>query len=100
MRKEPVNANLNTAYDDAYHTLLNDCPKLIIPVINEVFHEDYNMDEKVIRTNEKYYINRQPSGQIERIADSNVKIRNRTYHLECQSTVDGSMIIRMFDLYD
>ena len=28
---------INTPYDDVFRTLLNDCPKLIIPVINEIF---------------------------------------------------------------
>ena len=31
----------NTPYDDVFRTLLNDCSSLIIPVINEVFGEDY-----------------------------------------------------------
>lgn len=29
------------ACDDAFRTLLNDCRKLIIPVINEMFGESY-----------------------------------------------------------
>ena len=31
----------NTPYDDVFRTLLNDCSSLIIPVINEVFGEEY-----------------------------------------------------------
>ena len=37
----------NTPYDDVFRTLLNDCSSLIIPVINEVFGEDYRGDEEV-----------------------------------------------------
>lgn len=37
----------NTIYDSVYRTLLNDCTPLIIPVINEVFGENYSMDETV-----------------------------------------------------
>ena len=33
--------NINTPYDDVFKTLLNDCTKLIIPVINEIFGEHY-----------------------------------------------------------
>ena len=31
----------NTPYDDVFRTLLNDCSSLIIPVINEIFGENY-----------------------------------------------------------
>ena len=31
----------NTPYDDAFKTLLVDCTRLIIPVINEIFGEKY-----------------------------------------------------------
>ncbi len=30
---------INTPYDDVFRTLLNDCPKLIIPVLNGIFQE-------------------------------------------------------------
>ena len=31
----------NTPYDDVFRTLLTDCTKLIIPIVNEIFKEDY-----------------------------------------------------------
>ena len=33
----------NTPYDDVFRTLLNDCSSLIIPVINEIFWENYSV---------------------------------------------------------
>ena len=30
--------NTATPYDDVHRTMLNDCPELIIPVVNEMFH--------------------------------------------------------------
>ena len=36
-----------TAYDDVFRTLLNDCRKLIIPVINEMFGESYTGEETI-----------------------------------------------------
>ena len=30
---------VNTPYDDVFRTMLNDCSRLIIPVINEIFDE-------------------------------------------------------------
>lgn len=38
---------INTPYDDVFRTLLNDCPKLIIPVINEIFKEHYSGAEDI-----------------------------------------------------
>lgn len=35
-------SSMNTPFDDAFHTLLTDCRKLIIPIVNEVFHTHYN----------------------------------------------------------
>ena len=38
---------LNTPYDDAFRTLLVKCPTLVIPLVNEAFHEKYEPWEKV-----------------------------------------------------
>ena len=38
----------STPYDDVFRTLLNDCRSLIIPVINEVFGENYTGEERII----------------------------------------------------
>ncbi len=34
-------------YDVAFRTILNDCRKLIIPVINEIFGETYTGEEEI-----------------------------------------------------
>ena len=39
---------VNTPYDDVFRTMLNDCSSLIIPVINEIFCENYRGDEKIV----------------------------------------------------
>ena len=65
----------NTPYDDVFRTLLNDCSSLIIPVINEVFGEDNGF-----------------------LFSGNWNKKEK-YHLECQSTTDNKMIVRMFE-YD
>lgn len=33
----------NTIFDDVFRTMLEKMPKLVIPVINEVFHKSYQM---------------------------------------------------------
>ena len=37
----------STAYDDVFRTLLNDCSKLVIPLINEAFGETYTGNEEI-----------------------------------------------------
>ncbi len=34
-------------YDGAFRTILNDCRKLILPVINEIFGETYTGEEEI-----------------------------------------------------
>ena len=92
----------STPYDDVFRTLLNDCSSLIIPVINEVFGEDYRGDEEVLFYPNEHFIQGQDTSTKEKITDSCfqvIGIRKKKYHLECQSTTDNKMIVRMFE-YD
>jgi hypothetical protein len=91
-----------TAYDDVFRTLLNDCRKLIIPLINEVFGEGYTGEEKVQFSPNEHFLNQQGGGEEKRITDSSFAVIGETtkkYHLECQSTEDSSILIRIFE-YD
>lgn len=93
---------VNTSYDDVFRTLLNDCTSLIIPVINEVFKEKYSGEEKTIFYPNEHFVNVQGGEEKERITDTYFMIcgkEKKKYHLECQSTADNSMIVRMFE-YD
>ena len=38
----------NTAYDDAFRTLVNECHELVLPLINEMFGEHYTGDEEIL----------------------------------------------------
>ena len=95
---------INTPYDDAFRTLLQDCPELVIPLINELFGTDYTGQEVVLSSTNEIFI-RNPNGKKEkRITDSNMTLISlkgisKYYHLECQSTPDGTMEIRMWE-YD
>lgn len=89
----------NTPFDDVFRTLLEKCNKLIIPVINEVFNADYTMkDEVLVLANEQFFID-DNGNTIKNVTDSYLKIRDIIYHIECQSTDDSYMEIRMFE-YD
>ena len=92
----------NTPYDDVFRTLLTDCTALIIPVVNELFHTSYTGKETIHLLQNEHFIKLPDGNEQERITDSSFEILGRErkrYHVECQSTEDGSMIVRMFE-YD
>ena len=95
---------INTPYDDTFRTLLQDCPELVVPLINELFGTNYTGREVVV-SNENEIFLRNPEGEKEkRVTDSNLTLISlkgisKRYHLECQSTADGTMEIRMWE-YD
>lgn len=93
---------INTPYDDVFRTLLNDCPKLIIPIINEIFKEHYAGTEEIQFFPNEHFLNKQDGKEKERITDSVFTIKAaklKNYHMECQSTQDNSMLVRIFE-YD
>lgn len=83
-----------TVFDDVFRTIIEKMPELVIPVINEVFATSYEYDEKIT-----YYKNEHQSKKGKVITDSCLGIKNRLYHIECQSNVDNTMILRMIE-YD
>ncbi len=88
-----------TPFDDVFRTLLEKCTKLIIPVINEFFHTDYTFKDKVdILANELFFTDADGS-DVKRITDSYLRIRDNIYHIECQSTKDNFIQLRMME-YD
>ena len=92
----------NTPYDDVFRTLLNDCSSLILPVINEVFGENYTGEEKIIFSPNEHFLNSQDGGEQERITDTCFTVlgtKEKKYHWECQSRPDSSMLVRIFE-YD
>ncbi len=94
--------NVNTPYDDVFRTLLNDCTELIIPVVNEIFGENYNGNEPIVFFQNEHFLNQQDGNTNEKITDTYFEIQGivcKKYHIECQSTTDGSMLVRLFE-YD
>ncbi len=66
--------SVNTPYDDVFRTLLNDCSKLILPVINEIFGEHYTGEETILFSPNEHFINQQDGNECLRITDSSFKI--------------------------
>lgn len=90
-------------YDGAFRTILNDCRKLIIPVINEIFGETYTGEEEIQFFPNEHFIDQQDEADKERITDTNFTVFGKVpkkYHLECESSLpDGKIMIRLFE-YD
>ena len=84
----------NTIFDDVFRTMLEKMPELVIPLINEVFGKNYPADVAVEQKR-----NEHQAKNGERITDSRLKIADKIYHIECQSTGDAEMVIRMIE-YD
>lgn len=84
----------NTIYDDVFRTIVDKMPKLLIPVINEVFHTDYSQDEEIVFLKNENY---STDGKV--VTDTCMVIRKHMYHIECQSRPDSHMEIRMIE-YD
>lgn len=77
-----------------FRTLLEKMPELAVPLINEVFGTSYPEDIEIIQKR-----NEHQTKQGEIITGSHLLIADKAYHIECQSTHDSSMVIRMIE-YD
>lgn len=92
-----------TPYDDAFRTMTNDCPDLLIPVINEIFGTNYSIDAKVLFGQNEHFINTIEGELEKRITDSSFRIVERAgktsgkYLIECQSKPDSTMVVRIFE---
>ena len=84
----------STIFDDVFRTETEKMPELTIPLINEVFGTNYSLDTKIIQGRNEHLTK---SGK--KITDSYIIIGEKRYHMECQSTEDSTMILRMIE-YD
>ncbi len=82
---------------------INDCRKLIIPVINEIFGETYTGEEEIRFFPNEHFLDRQDEADKERITDTNFTVFGKIpkkYHIECESSLpDGKITVRLFE-YD
>lgn len=91
-----------TIYDDVWRTIVHDFPNLLIAFVNELFAENYSKEARVEFLQDTHE-QKMPDGTVEkRITDTYFRIVNKDgttkkYHLECQSTADSSMLVRLFE---
>ena len=84
----------NTIYDDVFRTMAEKLPHLFLALINEVFGTSFPDDTKIVTLRNEFMTKK---GKI--ITDSIFVIEDRIFHIECQSSQDDTMAIRMFE-YD
>lgn len=93
----------STPYDDVFRTMINDCPRFLLPLLNDIFKTEYNGNEKIITANDYHFPKIQDGNEKKIITDSSFKVikgqTEKKYHFECQSTIDKTMIIRIVE-YD
>lgn len=94
---------MGNIYDGVFRTILSDCRKLVIPVINEIFGETYTGEEEIQFFPNEHFLGQQDEAGKERITGTNLRIVGKTakkYHIECESSLpDGKIMIRLFE-YD
>ena len=73
----------STPYDDVFRTMLNDCARFILPILNEVFGEDYDGTEEIIFANDYHFKNMQDGEEEKIITDSSFKV------ITCRSSGDN-----------
>ena len=91
---------LNTPYDSAFKSVIKKCPRMALFLINEMFFRTGLVEEEYDGTERIELLDKElpslDSGILE--MDPRVAVykdSRKTYHLECQSTPDGTVILRM-----
>ena len=94
--------SLNTAYDDAFRTMIEKCDDLVFPMLNYMFGEHYSDGDQIIRgSNEEF--SQQDGGRLKkRITDSQLVIlsggERKRYHIECESSTKAEgVLVRIFE---
>ncbi|MCD7956331.1 MAG: hypothetical protein LUG93_11405 [Lachnospiraceae bacterium] len=99
-RKQEKSENVGDPYDDVYRTLLDDCPQLLIPLVNEIFHEEFTKDDEVVFAKDIHMIKGQEGEPSKRMTDSSfeiVGIVRKRFLVEEQTRPDTSILNRLFE---
>ena len=97
---ETSQKGFNTPYDSTFKSIIKKCPRMALFLIDEMFYKTGLIDEGYDGTERVELLDKElPNlalGDLEldmRLAV--YKSTRRTFHMECQSTPDGTVILRM-----
>ena len=82
-------------WDMIFKTLLQEMPQMVLPLINEAFHENYAMNAQIISLNNEFY----NADGSKVVSDTSFQVKHKLYHFECQFSNGMEMAFRMFE-YD
>lgn len=72
-----------TPYDGVFHTLLNDCRSLVLPVLNEIFGEEYTGTKRIVFSLNEHFLNQQDGNEDKRVTDSSFTVYGKTEKNTC-----------------
>ena len=93
-----------SVYDDVFRTMTVMSSELVLPLLNEMCGDPKRFDgtEKIETLSDDLLLVQPDLEQEKRITDSLLRVsghEQEIYHLECQSSPDGTILVRMFE-YD
>ena len=90
----------STPYDSAFRTMAEKASPLLVALVNEFFQTGYPDDAHVEVLHDKHHVWDKDAKEMREIeTDANFLIDGHRYHIECQSTRDRRISIRMLE-YD
>ena len=92
----------HTLFDETFKTICTYMLPLIIPLINELFGTNYEMSkeemDRFATEHMKLAESEDTAPKITKvISDAYISLNGIMYHIECQSTEDGDILIRILD---
>ena len=95
-REDAVGGVFGTIYDDAFKTECEKLKPLLVPLINEIFGTEFDVSVvEIDRMADEHHLTTEEGEDIRNITDACLKIDGDYYHIECQSTEDGGILIRL-----
>ncbi|WP_139355497.1 hypothetical protein [Oribacterium sp. C9] len=98
MKEERENMVSGTPFDDVFKTETEKMGHFLIPVIEMMFGIKATLAEREEMeriANERYFVDDDGLKISRKLSDSCFKIAGKYYHVECQSTEDGSILFRL-----
>ena len=97
---EAPQKGLNTPYDSAFKSIIKKCPRMALFLIDEMFYKTGLIEERYDGTERVELLDKElpDLGLIGLELDLRLAVykrTKRTFHMECQSTPDGTVILRM-----